>query len=148
MKASLVLGPAFALIHLPSFLKAPVTGEQLANVAAQMVLVIPLSILLRMLIAWLYNRAAFSVLIAALLHASFNTASASEFLGRLGAGPAASFLPLAVVVVLGLLVAVGTKGRLGYGGDRVPERDASPSATRPSVESVEAPLAHQGKPRR
>ncbi len=141
MRTSLLLGTAFGLIHLPTYFRAPITGRQVVGVLVTMVMVIPLSILLRILIAWLSNRTALSVLLAALLHASFNTASGSEFLGRLGAGPVASLLPLAVVAVLGLVVAVATKGRLGYDPGRTAEPEVAVPGRRPPLEHARIALA-------
>jgi hypothetical protein len=93
------------MIHLPTyFIGAPITGEKALAVPAQMAIVVPFAVLLRLLIAWMYSAAGSSVLLGAVLHASFNTASGPAFLDRLGADPAVSLLPLAVVVVLALVV--------------------------------------------
>ena len=79
------------------------------------VIVLPFAVFFRVLITWLSNRAGASVLLAAVLHASFNTASGPTFLPRFVPERAAALLPLAAVVVLALLAAVATKGRLAQG---------------------------------
>jgi len=71
-------------------------------------------IFFRVLIAWLYNGSGRSVFVAALVHAVSNTAGDSKFAPQFFPPAAAMWLPLAAVVVLGLLGAVVTKGRLAY----------------------------------
>lgn len=115
MRASLLIAPAFATVHIPMyFIGAPMTAHQMVTVLSMMALVIPVSLFFRVLVAWTYNRTAASVLLAAVLHASFNAASGGEFLERFGSGPTASMLPLVAMVSLAVVVAVATKGRLGY----------------------------------
>ena len=118
LKASLLLAPAFGLVHLPFyFIGAPITVQRAGMVLAQMLMVIPFAVFLRALLAWMYNRTAASVLLGAILHASFNTASGSAFLERLGPPSAVSMLPLAAVVLLALAVGIRTKARLGFAGE-------------------------------
>lgn len=113
LRASLAIAVAFALIHLPTYFTAPITGEQTLEVLARMVPFVVIAVFLRVLFTWMYNRTAFSVLLVAVLHASLNTASGSEFYSRLGDEGVAMMLPLGAAVLLALVVAVVTKGRLG-----------------------------------
>lgn len=114
LRGSILVAVAFAFIHLPTYLTAPVTGPQVAQVLAQMVPFVVISVFLRVLLSWTYNRTVFSVLPVALLHASLNTASASEFFSVLGAGGVATMLPIGAVALLATAVAVASRGTLGY----------------------------------
>jgi hypothetical protein len=124
-----MVAPAFVLFHLPlSFLEAPritLAVVQLAFVqlAVQAIVVV----FFRVGIMWLYNVTGRSVLIVALFHSSFNSAGtgseyARRFIEELIAGPAVLLIPMAVVAVLAVLVAVLTKGRLGYEPKRAAPR--------------------------
>jgi uncharacterized protein len=116
-RAALLVAPAFAGIHLPLYLLgSPVTWVQVARVSVQLAAVVVFAGFLRVLLAWTYNAAGASVLPAALLHASFNTASGREFLQHLGAGPVRALLPLAAVALLAVAVTALTRGRLGPAG--------------------------------
>jgi hypothetical protein len=66
---------AFAWLHLPTYLSAPISGESAIRDLSVMVIVIPFAICFRILITFAYNRTRFSVLIAAISPASFNEAS-------------------------------------------------------------------------
>ena len=116
LKASVMVGVAFAMIHLPTyFVGVPLTGETMGMVLGQMVLFVPFAIALRTLMTWLYNRTGSSVLLVAILHAAFNT---PVILAGLLPGPEAQLVLLAVVLFLALLVVVRTRGRLAYQPNR------------------------------
>jgi len=129
--ASILVAPAFVLFHLPlSFLEAPritlaVVQLALVQLAVQAIVVV----FFRVGITWLYNVTGRSVLIVALFHSSFNSAGtgseyARRFIEELIAGPAVLLIPM-VVAVLAVLVAVLTRGRLGYEPKRAAPRPAS-----------------------
>jgi membrane protease YdiL (CAAX protease family) len=75
LKASFLVALAFAFLHLPTYLSAPISGESALRNLSVMVIVIPSAICFRILITFAYNRTRFSVLIASITHASFNEAS-------------------------------------------------------------------------
>jgi hypothetical protein len=81
-----------------------------------------LALFLRVVIMWLYNGARRSVLIVALFHTAFNSATGSggmRYTRELISGPEAQWIPLAVLVLFALLLALFTRGRLGYKAERV-----------------------------
>ena len=114
LKATILVGVAFATIHLPTYLTVPLTAHQLLQVlVAQVVLIVPFAVLFRALIAWTYNRTGFSVLLAAIVHASFNTAA--EIIGPVVVDPSlAQILGVGVTALLAVGAAVWSKGTLGY----------------------------------
>lgn len=126
LKTSLLLGVVFATVHFPMYLIGmPLTTRSVLSVVALQVIVIPLALFIRVLLTWTYNRTGFSVLLAAILHASFNAANDADFLPELVPGPVAMMLPLAVIVVLAVTVMLLSKGRLGDHPER--QRTQSPS---------------------
>lgn len=114
LKGTVLVGVAFATLHLPTYLSTPITGRQVLQVlATQVVLIIPFAILFRSLVAWTYNGTGFSILLAALLHASFNTAA--KIVGPVVIDPAvAQILGLCVTALLALAAALWSRGTLGY----------------------------------
>jgi uncharacterized protein len=118
LKASLLVALAFAFLHLPTYLSAPVSGESALRDLSVMAIVIPFAICFRILITFAYNRTGFSVLIAAITHASFN--EASEIIAPNVPGPLAQVLAFASVGLLALLAAVISKGTLAYNRDHSP----------------------------
>jgi uncharacterized protein len=118
LKASVLVGLAFAFLHLPTYLSAPISGERALRDLSVMVIVIPFAICFRILITFAYNRTRFSVLIAAITHASFN--EASEIISPNVPGPLAQVLAFASVGLLALLSVVISKGTLAYNHDHSP----------------------------
>lgn len=118
LKASLLVALAFAFLHLPTYLSAPISGRSAIRDLSVMVIVIPLAICFRILITFAYNRALFSVLIAAITHASFN--KAPEIISPNAPGPLAEVLTFASVGLLALLAVVISKGTLAYSRDHGP----------------------------
>jgi membrane protease YdiL (CAAX protease family) len=124
--ASIMVAPAFALMHLPLLLlDVPRDGfvPFVLGVVVQMVLVVILAVFFRIVIMWLYNGAGRSVLIVALFHSAFNSATSAgdaRFTQELISGPAALLIPMAMLVVVAVVVAIFTKGRLAYDPTRSP----------------------------
>lgn len=132
--ASLMVAPAFALFHLMiNLLEQPLIFA-FVFVAVQAVI----GIFLRVVIMWLYNGAGRSVLIVGLFHSAFNSASSSgglRYTGELISGPAAQWVALVVLAVIAVVVAVLTRGRLGYESQRAAgPAEAGGAATRPRVQ--------------
>jgi membrane protease YdiL (CAAX protease family) len=118
LKASLLVALAFAGLHLPTYVSAPISGESAIRDLSVMVIVIPFAIFFRILITFAYNRTRFSVLIAAISHASFN--EASEIISPNAPGPLGQVLAFASVGLLALLAVVISKGTLAYNRDQGP----------------------------
>jgi membrane protease YdiL (CAAX protease family) len=111
-KASLLVALAFAFLHVPTYLRAPVSGESVVRDLSVLVIVLPFAIAFRILITFAYNRTAFAVLIAAITHASFN--EASELIGPNVAGPLAQILAFASTGLLAVLAVVLSRATLAY----------------------------------
>ena len=113
--ASLMVAPAFALWHFPTYLiGAPITSEKVLLVLVQIIPLAIFAVFLRTFITWLYNGSGHSILIVALLHAVFNTVSNSELASEFVPESATMWLPLAAVAVLALVVTAFTRGKLAY----------------------------------
>lgn len=103
--AAALLAPAFAAIHLPTYLVgAPVTSTALVGALIHLVPITVFAVAFRVLVAWSYNASGGCVLAAALAHASFNTTSGAQFLHHLGSGPKVAFLPLLAVTLIAVTV--------------------------------------------
>ena len=124
--ASVMVAPAFALIHMPAYFvsgwlggKDPSLGD-FPSVLVQMVITAVFAIFLRVVIMWLYNGSGRSVLIVALFHSAFNAISGSENITPiLIPGSAASLIPIAAVALIAVVLVVFTRGRLAYEPGRV-----------------------------
>ncbi len=71
---------------------------------------------------WLYNGSGRSVLVVALFHSAFNSATslgAQRFTGELISGFAQLLIAFGVLVVVAVVLAVLTRGRLAYEPERV-----------------------------
>jgi membrane protease YdiL (CAAX protease family) len=128
--ASLMVAPAFALGHLMINLldQPPIFAFVFVTVQAIV------GIFLRVVIMWLYNGAGRSVLIVALFHSAFNSATGSggmRFTGELISGPEVQWIPLAVLAVVAVVVVAFTRGRLAYERERAAPR---PAPEPPTVE--------------
>lgn len=135
LKAALLLAVPFATIHFPTYIRPPVTGPGLAAALGQTLAIIVFAIFFRILIAWMYNATGYSILLASIIHASFNAAAGSTFLEPLGTAPAVLMLPLAAVLLLAVAVTVFTRSSLGYHRHAV-------ARTRPSQPSPATPAVH------
>ncbi|HZA05611.1 MAG TPA: CPBP family intramembrane glutamic endopeptidase [Propionibacteriaceae bacterium] len=111
LTASLLVALAFAFLHLPTYLRVPISGPSALRDLSVLLIAVPFAICFRILIAFAYNRTAFAVLIAGVTHASFN--EASELLGPSVPGSLGQVLAFASTALLAVVVAVVSKGRLG-----------------------------------
>jgi CAAX protease family protein len=128
--AAVITGPLFGLVHLPLRLSQGVNQEMLVNLLFAMLLAIGL----RVLIGWLYYSSGRSILIAAIVHVTFNATNNGALL--LHARPDSVVLQnlaFFVVAALAVVVAVATRGRLG-----APSSSAADSAP---VRSEHLPVA-------
>ena len=118
--ACVLVAPAFALMHLPLLiLNVPRDGFAtfVIGVVAQMGVVATLAVFFRIVITWLYNGAGRSVLVVALFHSAFNSATGAgdaRFTSELISGPAAMLIPVAVLVMIAVVIVIFTRGRLSY----------------------------------
>ena len=112
LKASLLVALAFAFLHLPTYLRVPLSGQSAIRDLSVLVIVIPFAICFRILIAFAYNRTAYAVLIAAITHASFK--EASEIISPNVQASLGQVLAFASTGLLALLAVVVSKGALAY----------------------------------
>ena len=112
--AAVLVAPAFALMHLPVLIIGSGVGLGLLVVLGALVV---LMAFFRVVVAWLYNGSGRSVLVAALFHSAFNSATSlgeQRFVGELIPGPAQLVIAFGVLVVVAVGVAALTRGRLAY----------------------------------
>jgi membrane protease YdiL (CAAX protease family) len=131
MVAALITGPLFALQHL-SLAVSNAGSQALLLVALLVVLAVPF----RALIGWAYNRTG-SLLLVGLVHAAGNASAGGSGLGDglltlLYPGQALGPLHLLGAAVLGLVVVVVTRGRLG-GTTRTIATSSSTRSTPPGT---------------
>ena len=123
--AAAVAGPLFGLVHMPLELGQPL-GSFLLTMAALMLFAIPL----RIVLGWMYNVTGGSILIVAIVHATFNATNNTQLLN--GAAPGQAVLAPGggavhlVVLAWAILILVLTRGRLG---DRAAAQAATSSAS-------------------
>src|SRR5918997_1152738 len=128
--ASLIVAPFFALFHLPAlFVSGWIMDEglslsQFPDALVQIGFLMVFAVFVRVLIMWLYNGSGRSILIVGLTHAALNVVTGQKVMVELLAGINPNLLAAAVVAVLGVLVVVSTKGRLGYEPEREAPRQA------------------------
>jgi uncharacterized protein len=125
--ASILVAPAFILMHLPLLLLD--AGIELALLIILGAGVI-LAVFFRIVIMWLYNSTGRSVLIVALFHSAYNSAVSfgdQEFTGELIYGSATVYA-VGALVALAMLVAVLSRGHLAY-----ESKDAAPRSALPST---------------
>jgi membrane protease YdiL (CAAX protease family) len=133
--ASIMVAPAFALMHLPLLLlDVPRDGltSFAVGVAVQMGLVVTLAVFFRIVIMYLYNGAGHSVLIVALFHSAFNSAAGAgdaRFTQELIAAPAAQLIPMVLLAVVAVVTVIFTRVHLA--------RD--PSLAQPTARRLSAP---------
>src|SRR5918997_2793555 len=112
--ASVLVAPAFALMHLPILLMDSGVGLGLLIVFGALVIMMTF---FRIVVMWLYNNSGRSVLVVALFHSAFNSATSlgeQRFTGELIPGPALLYAAGVLVAAAVLVVAVFTGGRLAY----------------------------------
>ena len=126
LRSALILGPLWALWHLPAFFVPGQIFDQKVGAITmiiQMVLMIIVAILTRILMTWVFNNTKGSILIAILLHAALDASnSGSAFIKQLltvsqlgGYGLASA---LVFPLVAAMLLLIFTKGRLSYKPDQ------------------------------
>lgn len=127
--AAVITGLFFGLVHMPLRI-----GQPLGELVVGMLVAMILGIGLRLLIGWLYYVSGGSILIAAIVHVTFNATNNGTLLSAASPGSsAADVIPWLTIGVLGLAVAILTRGRLGT-------RDAD-DVRRYAGAPVEAPSA-------
>ena len=120
--ASVMVAPAFALVHLPAFFVSGWINDertpfsQFPDVLLQVGFLAVFAIFVRVLVTWLYNGSGRSVPIVALFHSAFNMTNGRTTTPRLlGLSETlAPLIPLLAVVVIAVVVTVVTRGRLAY----------------------------------
>jgi uncharacterized protein len=126
----LILGTLWALWHLPGFL---IPSEDLTDIPPRGTVVdfvvFALALIgLRLVIVWVFNNTRGSVLMAILVHASWNTFYSAALI-QLFPAPSVlgSYLNLTIAAVaLALVLVAVTRGRLGY-REEEPELAAAPT---------------------
>jgi membrane protease YdiL (CAAX protease family) len=142
--ASVMVAPFFALIHMPGFFVAgfineePTPLSQFPAVLLQVGILAVFAVFIRVLIMWLYNGSGRSVLVVALFHSAFNMTNGQKItpeLFLLSEG-LASLIPAVAVMVLAVVLAVVTRGRLSYKSERTAPRplEAGGVASQPRVQ--------------
>ena len=120
LAASVALGVLWGLWHLPVFVLVPgynAAGTSVASIAATVLVFTAVGAVGQSLIlTWLFNHTRGSVFLAVLAHASLNAATG------LVTGRTASTAVVASFAIVGLVLAVATRGTLGYRPERTPER--------------------------
>jgi membrane protease YdiL (CAAX protease family) len=122
--ASVMVAPAFFLMHLPALLIDSAVGVGLLIVAGALVIAMAF---FRVIVMWLYNGSGRSVLVVALFHSAFNSATslgAQRFTAELIPGSSLPYAAGALLAVAVLLIAP-TRGRLGYEPERATTRPPS-----------------------
>jgi CAAX protease family protein len=144
VRTTLILGPLWALWHLPVFfVPGQIFDHKVGAITmvVQMVLMIIVAILTRIMMTWVFNNTKGSILIAILLHSSLDASnSASSFIKQLltahqigGYGLASALVfPLVAVVLL----LIFTRGRLSYKPDRLVKQMEAPRPERISSAKV------------
>jgi membrane protease YdiL (CAAX protease family) len=80
-RAAIILGPLWALFHLPFFLVPGQIFDQkvgLITIIVQMILTMVVGVLLRIIMNWVFNNTQGSILIAVLLHASLDASNSGS----------------------------------------------------------------------
>ena len=118
LKASLVLGPMWAAWHLPLFL-SDWGGYPNAHWSRPLVFIV-FCISFNFVVSWVFNRTGQSLPLVMLLHVSVNNFSSvvwSELFPALSSDLTLVAQATAAVVAAAVVL-VGTRGRLGYTGER------------------------------
>jgi membrane protease YdiL (CAAX protease family) len=143
--ASVIVAPFFALIHMPGFFVAGFMSDEKMSLSQSPAVLLQVGIMsvfaifIRVVIMWLYNSCGRSVLIVALFHSAFNMTNGQKITPQLLLLPEdlASLIPAVAVLVLAVLFALFTRGRLGYKPERAaprPPAEAVGVATQPRVQ--------------
>jgi membrane protease YdiL (CAAX protease family) len=136
-RMTLILGPLWALFHLPFFFVPGQIFDQKVGVidmVVQMGLMMILAVLVRIIMTWVFNNTKGSILLAILLHSALDASnSASDYIRHLLSASQISGYSLGASLLFPLVAAVllliFTKGRLSYKPDHVVQ---SAEALRPA----------------
>jgi membrane protease YdiL (CAAX protease family) len=129
LSASLLVAPAFALIHLPAYFVAGWISQDKVPLARFPEALLTLgvtavfAVFFRVLVVWLYNGSGGSVPVVALFHSAFNLSAGPQLTPVLVPGPdptVLNLLPVAAVTAGAVAVTVATRGRLGRTAPRPP----------------------------
>ncbi|GAA4484203.1 type II CAAX endopeptidase family protein [Microbacterium panaciterrae] len=111
---SVILGVLWALWHFPLFWSGVWTPPAISNMVMFVIMITALTIMM----SWVFNHAAGSVLITMLMHASFNT-FANKVASPLFPAPIFNDYGLLPVLIgftgTAIVLIIVTRGRLGYG---------------------------------
>jgi membrane protease YdiL (CAAX protease family) len=132
--SSVMLAVCQGLFHVPLlFIVGGVSDQRVApsDYGLYLIFLFVLTIPVRMIMTWLWNSTRGSLIIVALFHGAFNTVNSGDFIHQFVPGDTSWIF--AVYAVLGLLLVILTRGRLGH-ADALP-----PPAT-------EAPAPRQSAP--
>jgi membrane protease YdiL (CAAX protease family) len=130
--ASVMAAPFFALIHMPGFFVAGFISDEktplseFPSVLLQVGILAVFAVFIRVLIMWLYNGSGRSVLVVGLFHSAFNMTNGQKITPELLGLPGglASLIPSVAVLVIAVLLALFTRGRLAYEPNRGAARPA------------------------
>jgi membrane protease YdiL (CAAX protease family) len=116
LRGAALLGLLHALWHLPAFFVSDGLGP--FN-SAGFAFIVLLTVCIRIVWVWLFNRAGGSALIVILLHAALNANSFTVVRGLLPpAPPEVGLVAFGLYLLLAVMVILFTRGRLGYGHAR------------------------------
>jgi uncharacterized protein len=125
VRTTLILGPLWALFHLPAFF---VPGQIFQSKVDAITMIVTMGLLIivaiptRMIMTWVFNNTKASILIAILLHAALDASnSGSAYITHLlppSQNGGYSLVTLLFPLVAAVLLLIFTKGRLGYKPDR------------------------------
>lgn len=116
-RAALLTAPMFAFGHI-----SQLVGDSFIATFSVLVLMIVICVPFRALLAWVYNHTG-SLALVGLVHAAANATAAGSILGtglleRLYPGEGQGGVVIPILAVVGLIVLIGTRGRLGLSARR------------------------------
>lgn len=124
LPASLLVGLLHGIWHLPVHLLVagpPAAGPfELGNFLLNTAIVMALTLVL----TWIFNGAQQSILIAVLSHAAFNAAGAWSAVLLPNQGQQVGMTALVIVALSAIVIALLTKGSLGYTLEKEPSRNS------------------------
>jgi uncharacterized protein len=139
MKLTLYVALLWAVWHIPDHFAEEGWGlEQLISAPVVFAIEFVSLFFARALFMWFYNRTGFSVLLVAILHASFDAAISQLSRDVVPASNTVRFLIFSGVIVLfAIAVIIATKGRLGRHADLVPVPEAGDAAGKHTPDDAE-----------
>ena len=129
--AAVITAPLFGLLHAPLYVGGTI-GDFLLGMTLLMLFAIPF----RMLLGWVYNATGDSILLVAIVHATWNATNNTNLLVAAAPGQAilqpAHGAAIGTVLALAIVGLVITRGRLGFRGATVPMTSTA------AIQSVQA----------